>query len=87
MTRPDTSSRVPPRRSAKQKENARGYAERTFAEAKIVFGPLKGSGFPRESWWTEVRDRDGFTAKARAERERIVNSRFHAVTDPTYREG
>jgi hypothetical protein len=86
MTRRDTSSRVPPRRTAKQQENARAYAERTFREAKIVYGPLKGSGLPTVSWWTSA-SRENFSATAKAEATRMQASRFHAVTDPTYREG
>ena len=72
-------------RSAKQQAHARTIASRTYSASTAIL-PMKASGVPRESWWLTCRDREGFTAKAREEHQRIANSRFAQVSDPTYRE-
>lgn len=74
-------------RSAKQQAHARKIADATYAAAaqKIDVGPPRESGVPHESWWLN-QSREGFSAKAREEITRMVNSRFARVNDPTYRE-
>lgn len=74
-------------RSPKQQAHARTIADRAYRQAaeKIVINPPRDDQPPRESWWTQCPNREGFSAKARAESTRMQASKFGHVIDPTYR--
>lgn len=77
-----TNTPMPSVRSPKQ----RAHVERVKGSgATTIVLPPKGSGEPSTSWWLSCAQRDGFTQRAKAEADRMTNSRFARVLDPTYR--
>lgn len=47
----------------------------TMANRKVYIRPAN-AGLPTRSWWLDVRTRDEFSQRARAERERMQQSAF-----------
>ena len=74
-----TVNRIVKPRTASQ----RAHARQAFRSPAPPPAPARGAGVPTASWWLSC-DRDGFTSRATTEAERMQQSRFARVSDPTY---